>query len=133
MSKYNARKTVRNGIEFDSKAEAEYYVYLQEKLNTGEILSVKLQPRFELMSAFEKDGKKYRAIEYVADFEIVHPNGKVEIVDVKGMMTPDFRIKRKLFENKFPYKLSLMKYVKKHGGWIEYDEWKRLKREEKKR
>lgn len=133
MTKYNARKTVRNGIEFDSKAEAEYYVYLQEKLNTGEILSVKLQPRFELMSAFEKNGKKYRAIEYVADFEIVHPNEKVEIVDVKGFETADFKIKRKLFEKKFPYTLTLVKYVKKYGGWITVDEWKRLKREENKK
>lgn len=132
MSKFNASKTVIDGIKFDSKAEGQYYLHLKEKQHRGEILAFKLQPRFMLQEAFKKDGKTFRAIEYIADFEIIHPDESIEIVDVKGMITPDFAIKRKLFEKRYPYKLSLMKYVKKFGGWISVDDWKQKKRQEKK-
>lgn len=133
MSKYNARKTTIDGIQFDSKAEGQYYLHLKEKQQRGEILAFKLQPKFVLQESFKKDGKTYRAIEYTADFEVIHSDETIEIIDVKGFETLDFKIKRKLFEKKFPYSLTLMKFVKKFGGWISTDEWKRLKREEKKR
>lgn len=131
MTKYNARKTVIDGITFDSKAEGEYYTLLKEKLVKKEISDFYPQPVFLLQEAFEKDGKKFRKIEYIADFLIKHNDGATEVVDIKGFETADFKIKRKLFEKKYPYSLKLMKYVKKYGGWIETDEWKRLKRKEK--
>jgi hypothetical protein len=133
MTKYNAKKTVIDEITFDSKAEGEYYLILKEKLAKGEIIDLDIQPCFILQEAFEKDGKKYRAIKYIADFEVMCPGEKVEIIDIKGFETPEFKIKRKLFENIYPhYSLTLLKYVIKFGGWIELDEWKRLKKAEKK-
>lgn len=132
MTKYGAKKTVIDGIRFDSKAEGEYYLHLKKLKEEGAIVGFKLQPRFLLQEAFTKDGKLHRKIEYVADFEIIH-EGYIEIVDVKGMETADFKIKRKLFERKYDYPLTLMKYVKKYGGWITVDEWKRRKKEEKKK
>lgn len=133
MAKYKAKKATVDGIEFDSKAEAKYYLYLKELEEKGEIISFHLQPEFVLQEAFEKDGKKFREIKYIADFKVHYKDGTVEVIDVKGYETPDFKIKRKLFEKKYPYNLTLMKYVKKYGGWISTDEWKRLKRKEKKR
>jgi hypothetical protein len=132
MSKYNARQTVIDGVTFDSKAEGEYYIHLKEKQQRGEILAFNLQPVFLLQEGFKKDGKTFRKIEYRADFEILHLDESIEIIDVKGFETADFKIKRKLFEKKYPYKLTLVKYVKKHGGWITVDEWRALKRQEKK-
>ncbi|WP_026676761.1 DUF1064 domain-containing protein [Fictibacillus gelatini] len=132
MSKYGAKKTVVDGIEFDSKLESQYYLYLKERQAKGEIEAFTLQPRYVLQEAFKKNGKTYRKIEYVADFEVVHPGGAVEAVDIKGVCTPDFAIKRKLFEKKYPYKLSVVKYIKKFGGWIELDELKQLRRKAKK-
>lgn len=132
MSKYNNSKTVLDGIEFDSKAEGEYYTLLKKERENGLIHSFELQPRFILQDKFVKDGVSFRKIEYVADFLITHNDGSVEVVDIKGMETPEFRIKRKLFEKKYPHRLKLLKYVKKFGGWIEVDEWKKKKREEKK-
>jgi hypothetical protein len=132
MSKYGAKKTVVNGTVFDSKVEADYFIHLQKLQQQGLIQSFELQPKFMLQEAFEKNGKKYKAIEYIADFKIVLLDGDIEIVDVKGVMTPEFKLKQKLFEKRYSYKLLIMKYVKKHGGWIEHSEWKKLKRQTKK-
>jgi hypothetical protein len=77
-----------------------------------------MQPRYLLQEAFEKDGKKYRRIDYVADFEIHHLDGSIEVIDCKGFETTDFKIKKKLFEYKYPHKLSLVTYSKIDGGWI---------------
>lgn len=131
MSKYKAKKKEIDGISFDSHSEAQYYLYLKDKKEKGEILDFFLQPKFTLQEAFEKNGKKFREIKYIADFEILYPNGDREVVDVKGFETPDFKIKKKMFEKNYPYTLTLMKYVKKFGGWVTVDEWKRLKKEEK--
>jgi protein associated with RNAse G/E len=128
VSKYKSKKVIVDGIEFDSKLESQYYIHLKALQQRGEIEYFERQPRFVLQDAFTKNGKKYRAIEYVADFMIVK-DGKVTVVDVKGYETADFKIKKKLFEYRFPeYELVLMKYVKKYGGWISVEEWKRLKR-----
>lgn len=131
--KYNARRTVIDGIEFDSKLEGEYYLHLKEMKAQGVILDFSLQPKFLLQDSFKKNGKTFRKIEYVADFLITLLDGEKEVIDVKGFETADFKIKRKIFEKKYPYKLTLVKYVKKYGGWITVDEWRAIKREEKKK
>ena len=60
MSKYNSRKTVIDGITFDSKKEAKRYVELKKKQEEGEITDLRLQVPFELVPSFtiEIDGKK---------------------------------------------------------------------------
>jgi hypothetical protein len=129
MTKYGAKKTTVDDIEFDSKAESQYYLHLKERQEKGEIVAFQLQPSFTLQEAFKKEGKTFRKIEYKADFEIIHHDGSIEIVDVKGFETADFKIKRKLFERKYPYRLKLVAYSKKHGGWRELDELKKLRKE----
>lgn len=101
-SKYGNQKTVVDGIEFDSKKEAEYYCQLKLLKKAGEIKDIGLQPRFELQPAFEKNGVKYRPITYIADFVITNNDGTTEIVDVKGVETQVFKIKQKLFEYMYP-------------------------------
>jgi len=132
QTKYNSKKVEIDGIIFDSKIEAKYYEqlkWLQE--HKQQILFFRIKPRYLLQEAFKKDGKTYRKIEYIADFEIHHLDGSIEVVDVKGMETEAFKIKRKLFEKKYPHKLSLLTYVRKYGGWVELDDLKRLRKQAK--
>jgi hypothetical protein len=63
--------------------------------------NLELQPRFLLQDGFSKNKNRYRKIEYVADFQYIE-NNKVIVEDVKGMQTEVFKIKRKLFEKKYP-------------------------------
>lgn len=133
MSKYNNKKVRLEGHVFDSKAEADYYLALKLRQAAGEITSFELQPRFTLQPAFIKNGKKFVAITYIADFMVYLPNRDVEVVDIKGMVTETFAVKRKMFEYKYPHlQLILLKYVRKYGGFITLEEYNKLKREEKK-
>jgi hypothetical protein len=68
----------------------------------GEVTSIECQPKFMLQEPFKKNGKAYRAIEYIADFRVTYKDGHVEIEDVKGIMTEVFKIKRKMFEKRYP-------------------------------
>ena len=64
---------------------------------------LELQPEFTLQPAFTKDGKHHRAIKYRADFKVIHNNGTVEIVDVKGYKkNPVYLLKKKIFEFIYP-------------------------------
>lgn len=125
--KYGNKKVKLDGHTFDSRMEARYYEQLKWLLQAKQIKDFKLQPRFTLLEAFEKDGEKHRKIEYIADFEIHNLDGSVEIVDVKGHETKEFLLKKKLFHARYPYKLSVVTYDRAHG-WIELSDLKRLKR-----
>ncbi|MHC5293873.1 DUF1064 domain-containing protein [Listeria welshimeri] len=112
-SKYNAKKVVIDNIKFDSKAEAAYYQQLKLLKMTGEVVSFDLQPEFILQDSFVKNGKKYHAIKYRADFLVRYKDGHEELIDVKGMLTNEFILKRKLFEMRY---MQSIKCVKLKGG-----------------
>ena len=101
--KYQNRKTVLDGITFDSKLEANRYAELKVLEKAGVISQIQLQPVFELIPAFTKNGKKYRATHYVADFMYYDiQEKKVKIEDTKGYETDVYKLKRKMFEYKYP-------------------------------
>lgn len=106
--KYNNRKVEIDGHKFDSKLEAQYYTFLKRKKATGKIKDFSLQPRYTLQETFKRDGKTYRSITYIADFEVLHNDGSTQVIDVKGMMTDVFKIKAKMF-TKLYGKLYLVK------------------------
>ncbi|MVP00366.1 DUF1064 domain-containing protein [Paenibacillus lutrae] len=102
MSKYRAKPTVVDNNRFDSKAEAHYYMYLKSEQQKGNIINLELQPAFTLLDGFKKRGKTYKAIKYVADFKVTWQDGTTEIIDVKGVKTPVYNLKKSLFESKYP-------------------------------
>lgn len=101
-NKYRNKKTVIDGITFDSKAEARRYAELKLLERAGEIKDLELQPKYRLLDGFKKNGKTYRPIDYIADFKYVDREGKTIVEDVKGKETEVFKIKQKLFEMKYP-------------------------------
>lgn len=106
MRKYHNIKISVDGIKFDSKLEAERYAQLKMMERAGVIRDLELQPEYELIPSFKKDGKTWRKTVYKADFRyILCEDDKTIIEDVKGsisVITDVFRLKQKLFEYKYP-------------------------------
>lgn len=99
-SKYHAKKTTVDGITFDSRREADRYLVLKSMEEDGAIEDLRRQVRYELVPAFDVDGKHYRPVFYVADFAYVE-DGKEVVEDVKGMATDVYRLKSKLFARRY--------------------------------
>lgn len=109
MNKYRNKKTQVDMYVFDSIAESRRYKELALLQKAGEIRNLELQPRFLLQDSFKKNGKTYRKIEYIADFQYIE-KGKIIIEDVKGKETEVFKLKRKLFEYRYPdFELKIIK------------------------
>lgn len=107
-SKYHSRKTVIDGIVFDSKKEAKRYLELKEMERAGEISGLTRQKRYELTPEYRepdtvgpKGGTRPgRVIErpsyYIADFVYEDKNGDTVVEDCKGYRTDVYKLKKKM-------------------------------------
>lgn len=110
MSKYHAKKTVVDGIVFDSLKEARRYGILKAQEQAGEIHGLKRQVEFILIPEQREEntigprggvrkGKLIeRKVSYIADYVYMR-NHELIVEDVKGMRTPEYIIKRKLMHH----------------------------------
>lgn len=108
MSKYGAKKVVRDGITFDSAKEARRFGELSLLQRAGEIFDLQTQVKYVLIPAQKEPdttdrrgrltkGKLLeREVTYRADFVYRDKDGNTIVEDVKGMRTKDYIIKRKL-------------------------------------
>lgn len=109
-NKYYNKKTVVDGIVFDSRKEARRYQELLLMQRAGVISELRRQVKYVLIPTYYetverygkngqrlKDGRKVLEYEcsYVADF-VYEEDGKTVVEDTKGFKTKDFIIKRKL-------------------------------------
>ena len=96
-SKYGSRKTVVDGIVFDSMREALRYRELSLMQKAGEISDLKLQEKYEIIPAQRDENGKVieRAAYYIADFVYRDKNGRTVVEDAKGYRTPEYVLKRK--------------------------------------
>ena len=137
-SKFNVTKDIskrsHNGTVFDSVLEMRYFRdVLCPKVDSGDIVSYELQKPYELQPKFSRCGKIVLPIKYVADFFIVYNDGHEEVIDTKGCPDSVALLKRKLFWYHYPtVDYKWITYVKKFGGWIEYEDYKKFKKDEKK-
>lgn len=121
-NKYNNKKTIVDGIKFDSEMESHYYLYLKHLKEIGEVIDFILQPTYLLQEGFNLNGKRIRAITYKADFKVIYKDGHEEVIDVKGKLTEEFKIKRKMLL--YRYRDINFKCVQERGRkpnkyWIE--------------
>lgn len=96
MSKYGNRKTLVDGIEFDSRKEAQRWAELKLLERAGQIYNLQRQVSFVLIPKQTRNGKVVeRPCVYKADF-VYTENGEEVVEDAKGMRTKEYTIKRKL-------------------------------------
>lgn len=97
-NKYNARKTTVCGRTFDSKREAEWYMILCEKQRLGQIKHLECQPTYTLLEGFRDNQRKpQKPISYTPDFLVEYDEGRREVIEVKGVKTRDYLLRKKLF------------------------------------
>lgn len=127
----DTEKRTYDGIVFDSVLEMKYYRdVVLPKRESGEITNFELQKKYILQDKFEHNGKKILPITYVADFYIEYADGHIEVIDIKGCPDTTAKIKRKLFWFRYPdIDYLWITYVKKFGGWGNYDDFNKLRRD----
>ena len=112
VSKYKNKKTVVDGITFDSKKEASRYLELKKLKDAGFIDDLELQVKFVLIPKQEGE----RECSYIADF--VYKNkqtGETIVEDVKSSpryKTDVYKIKKKLML--FVYNIKVKEFFKKN-------------------
>ena len=101
-------------------------------MESGDIIEYELQKPYTLQPGFTHDDIKVRPVTYVADFYYVDSVGHAHVIDVKGTADSLAKCKRKLFWYRYPeLDYRWVTYVKKYGGWRDWDEVQQLRRSEK--
>ena len=90
-SKFGNKRTLYQGVVYDSQKEASRAVELDLLKRTGEVLCWMPHVVFPLS----------KGVSYEADFVVVYADWHVEVEDVKGVKTQAYRIKKKLFLEKY--------------------------------
>lgn len=94
--KFNAKPCESDNIKFSSKAERNYYEQLKLLQKAGEVLFFLMQVPFRMPG-----GTKY-----LCDFQVFYADGTVRFLDVKGMETPLFKLKKKEVEAIYPVEIE---------------------------
>lgn len=137
-SKYNVspdiEKRSHDGIVFDSAVEMRFYRdVVLPGMGSGTITFCERQKPYVLQPKFTHGGKNVAAINYVADFYLEFPDGTSMVIDIKGMPDTVAKIKRKLFWYNYPNTdYRWVCYSKIDGGWCDYEDVVKHRRERKK-
>jgi hypothetical protein len=90
--KYHAQPGYLDDIYFDSQAEMERYGELRILKMAKVIADFRVHPKYKISS------RRF----YEADFEVSYPDGHIEVEDVKGVETKEFKLKADLFRERYP-------------------------------
>ena len=97
FSKYKAKRSTKYGVKWSSLAELHYYETIKDDFK-----EIELQPKIYLTDA---------KILYRPDFKVVI-NGKVVYLEVKGMETSVWKIKKRLYR---AYCKDELRIIKRSG------------------
>lgn len=93
----NERIQDQDGTTFDSKAEHRRWHHLKLLQRAGEIRDLERQVVYVLAAAVKIGNRNRPPLRYIADMRYtVVATGEVVVEDVKGAVTPEYRIKRHL-------------------------------------
>ena len=102
-NKYKNERTIYDGISYASIKEANCARDLDLRKKGKDIKDWSSQIPFGLLVNEKK------ICRYIVDFQIIHKDNSVELVECKGYATRDWKIKKKLFE---------ATVLKEHPKWI---------------
>lgn len=95
-NKFKAIRTTVDGITFASKKEANYYVILKLRKKKGEIKDFEMQVPYKFACG----------VKYILDFRVTENDGSIRYIDVKGVLTPVYKLKKKLMKHEFGIELK---------------------------
>lgn len=98
-NKFNSKRTEIKGRSFSSKLEAAVYMLLKEMESAGHIENLKCQVKIYLTDS---------EIGMIPDFSY-EQNGELIYCEAKGVETPEWQIKKKLWRCYGPGKLVIYK------------------------
>jgi len=98
-AKYGNVPVTAFNISFRSKEETYHAMFLESERQAGRIKKWEYEKK-----QYKLIVRKHLICSILPDFEVTFPDGRVEIHEVKSSitMTPEWRIKRKLFEVLYP-------------------------------
>jgi hypothetical protein len=109
-SKYGNQKVEYDGETFDSQAEFYRYLQLLALLQEGEIAELQVHPSYVVIDAFTNAaGHRHSKNTYAPDFVYIDTATDQPVYeDVKGVETAEFKLKRKLFEQRYGVALTII-------------------------
>jgi hypothetical protein len=96
---FKAKPTAYNGRTYDSKAEARYAAQLDLRKRAGEVVMWLPQVPIPLVGGTR----------YVVDFVVFLADETVHFIDVKGVETPEFRLKKRQVEALYPIEVEVVR------------------------
>jgi len=95
-NKYFAKKTIAMGLKFDSRWEAERWGQLKAMERAGIVTQLERQIKYELSI------NDVKICDYIADFRYLLEEedglSKLVVEDAKGILTAEFKLKKKMMK-----------------------------------
>ncbi len=107
-NKYGAIPTVdRSGRSFSSKLEASVYQVLLLRQKAGEITSIECQVPVLVCGTLGHECDSRSKVVYIADFKCIKKDASIFYVEAKGMPTPTWQIKKRLWRHHIQIPLEI--------------------------
>lgn len=97
--KFKCKPVNDDGQKFHSTLEWKYFNHLKLLQKNGDVVFFLRQVPFHMPG-----GNKY-----YSDFQVFYSNGEIEFVDVKGIITQEFKIKKNVVEAVYPVEIKIVK------------------------
>lgn len=137
QTKKGIEKRTYNGEVYDSLSELQFLKeWILPKMGSGEIIKWERQIKFTLQEGFTYKGKKVLPITYIADYIVYWKDNSRTIIDVKGMPDQVAKLKKKLFQYRYPdedyiWMCRSIKYGD-DNNWLLYEDLEKKRKEDKK-